>query len=268
MRVPRLALPSLPTTGLGSLHDLIVRFGLDAAVRAVLVLPASTRAPTRLPSSCRHLHGFRDSPPCGGGGGGGGDDGGPRPACSAAAVAQRCPALRGTALSGIPRNGRPATSKVETKYSMGPLHHICSSSVYQLSPKHGGRCNSSKFMGCLKAAIQPTCTASCNIWFAEIPFEDHLRVRVRWSQLLGRKCLIRFLLHGWNLFHLTSWVCAAEFALCNFRSLFCLVVAIYLADYFSRQWLHQIKQKFDGNWQCIFGRWCFPVVSKTKDLTE
>ena len=75
MRVPRLALPSLPTTGLGSLHDLIVRFGLDAAVRAVLVLPASTRAPTRLPSSCRHLHGFRDSPPCGGGGGGGGGDG-------------------------------------------------------------------------------------------------------------------------------------------------------------------------------------------------
>ena len=182
--------------------------------------------------------------------------------------------------------------------------------LHQLSPKHGGRCNSSKFMGCLKAAIQPTCTTSLscgyfsgssgwrkkrmaeawndrllvnstrewsrdrninvlgNIWFAEIPFEDHLRVRVRWSQLLGRKCLIRFLLHGWNLFHLTSWVCAAEFALCNFRSLFCLVVAIYLADYFSRQWLHQIKQKFDGNWQCIFGRWCFPVVSKTKDLTE
>ena len=159
MRVPRLALPSLPTSGLGSLHDLIVHFGLDAAVRAVLDLPASTRAPARLPSSCRHRHGFRDSPPCGGGGGGGGG-GGPRPALPAAAVAQRCAALRGNALSGIPRKGRPATSKVETKYSMGPLHHICSSSVYELAPKHGGRCNSSKFMGCLKAAIHPTCTAS------------------------------------------------------------------------------------------------------------
>ncbi len=40
------------------------------------------------------------------------------------------------------------------------LHHRCSSSVYARSQTHSGRCNSLKFMGCLKAVIQPACSVS------------------------------------------------------------------------------------------------------------
>jgi hypothetical protein len=65
-----------------------------------------------------------------------------------------------TALSGIPRANLPAGSKLSTRNWRVALHHFCSSSVYADAPTHGGRHYSSKFMGCLKQAIHPACSAS------------------------------------------------------------------------------------------------------------
>ncbi len=95
----------------------------------------------------------------------------PRPLGAAAAAAApllplpppqvlRMLPLREMAVSGMPRDRRPAASKLSARNVMMAAHHCCSSSLYASAPTHGGRRNSSKFMRCLKTAIHPACSAS------------------------------------------------------------------------------------------------------------
>lgn len=55
----------------------------------------------------------------------------------------------------------PSCRRLSTRNWMVAAHHCCSSSSYAPSLTHGGRSNSSKFkfMGCLKTAIHPACSA-------------------------------------------------------------------------------------------------------------
>jgi hypothetical protein len=166
MRLPALAPHSLPTPGFGSLHEIIFRFGVGEVLRGFLHRGPRTRASTygtctrggggaaAAASSFGHRRRWARARPCAGGGSGTGVGGGGR----GHGVARKHPPRHSTFWDSarLTATGIQVVDKVRDGCSTPRLLLLSVRSFMT----HGGRRNSSKFMGCLKVAIHPACTAS------------------------------------------------------------------------------------------------------------